>query len=558
MKKELLIRGLLLSLMLGSSVPLTIAGAAESAANRPQGYIDSGVQLNRTRQYLEQQRLAREIAAERRTELLEGTENQGEKPEGTVHFVLQKLVMPESQVLSPKELGAIVKDYEGKEVSLDDLYAVVQRINELYRSKGYVTCRAFLAPQTIHEGTVHIDLVEGKTGKVEITGQGSTREAYIQHRIHLDSGKVQNIQQLNKDLLRFNSTNDAQLRIALKAGEKDGTTDYVITVAEPQKQVAGIFADNAGSDTSGLYRVGAYWQDRDLSGNRDHLFLSTLRSEGMKAVSGSYNTPINRTGTRAGLSYTSNSVHITDGYFEPLGVRGHAYALTASLTSPIVTTDTLKSEWGFEYGHQKSQTDYGTSLGLRSHWTDDTIDTLFLYYDQLDYGRSTVFYQKYGYRNGWYRDLNDRNRSFGKFETNMLYQKLFRSGQQWTLRLDGQLSSTQYLPSAEMFYLGGMYSVRGYKESLIGGDGGFSASAQYSFPLEKSQRLKGYLFVDGGRIWGSSAFGDRSLVGTGVGVTAEINDHMSLNAALAFPLLRTINGEEQSRTRIHFSFNSAF
>ena len=46
--------------------------------------------------------------------------------------------------------------------------------------------------------------------------------------------------------------------------------------------------------------------------------------------------------------------------------------------------------------------------------------------------------------------------------------------------------------------------------------------------------------------------------GTGVGVTAEINDHMSLNAALAFPLLRTINGEEQSRTRIHFSFNSAF
>ena len=516
------------------------------------------MQLNRTRQYLEQQRLAREIAAERRTELLEGTENQGEKPEGTVHFVLQKLVIPESQVLSPKELGAIVKDYEGKEVSLDDLYVVVQRINELYRTKGYVTCRAFLAPQTIHEGTVHIDLVEGKTGKVEITGQGSTREAYIQHRIHLDSGKVQNIQQLNKDLLRFNSTNDAQLRIALKAGEKDGTTDYVITVAEPQKQVAGIFADNAGSDTSGLYRVGAYWQDRDLSGNRDHLFLSTLRSEGMKAVSGSYNTPINRTGTRAGLSYTSNSVHITDGYFEPLGVRGHAYALTASLTSPIVTTDTLKSEWGFEYGHQKSQTDYGTSLGLRSHWTDDTIDTLFLYYDQLDYGRSTVFYQKYGYRNGWYRDLNDRNRSFGKFETNMLYQKLFRSGQQWTLRLDGQLSSTQYLPSAEMFYLGGMYSVRGYKESLIGGDGGFSASAQYSFPLEKSQRLKGYLFVDGGRIWGSSAFGDRSLVGTGVGVTAEINDHMSLNAALAFPLLRTINGEEQSRTRIYFSFNSAF
>ena len=42
MKKELLIRGLLLSLLLGSSVPLTIAGAAESAANRLRGILIPG------------------------------------------------------------------------------------------------------------------------------------------------------------------------------------------------------------------------------------------------------------------------------------------------------------------------------------------------------------------------------------------------------------------------------------------------------------------------------------------------------------------------------------
>ena len=39
-----------------------------------------------------------------------------------------------------------------------------------------------------------------------------------------------------------------------------------------------------------------------------------------------------------------------------------------------------------------------------------------------------------------------------------------------TARLDGQLSSTQYLPTAEQFYIGGMYSVRGYEESYLGGD----------------------------------------------------------------------------------------
>lgn len=140
----------------------------------------------------------------------------------------------------------------------------------------------------------------------------------------------------------------------------------------------------------------------------------------------------------------------------------------------------------------------------------------------------------------------------------MVYQKAYESGQNWTIRLDGQISSTNYLPSAEMFYLGGMYSVRGYKESLIGGDGGFAASAEYSFPLEKSHRLKGYLFLDGGRVWGKSAYDDRNLVGAGFGLKSQINDHISLNIALAFPLIRTINDQEQGRTRIHFSLSSAF
>lgn len=556
--RKLTVLSIVLACSSAVAMPAEATPPAAEQVFQPLGTTDSGVQLNQTRQYLERQRIAREIAAERQASVIEGTETTGEKPTGTVRFVLQKIIIPKSDVLPQAELTALAKEYEGKEVAIEDLYALVNRINGLYRTRGFVTCRAFLSPQTVHAGIVHIDLVEGKTGSVEISGLTTTRPDYIRKRIHLENGKIQNVKDLNDELLRFNATNDAQLHIELKAGQEAGPTDYVITVREPQKQIAGIFSDNAGSDTSGLYRLGAYWQDRDLTGNRDHLFLSVLRSEGMKAVSSSYNTPINHIGTRAGLSFTSNSVHITDGYFEPLGVRGHAYALTAFVTSPIVTSDTRKSQWGFEYGHQKSKTDYGTSLGLRSHWTDDTIDSLFLYYDQLDFGKSTVFYQKHGYRTGWYTNLNDQTRSFGKYETTMLYQKLFRSGQQWTLRLDGQFASTQYLPSAEMFYLGGMYSVRGYKESLLGGDGGFSASAEYSFPLAKSHSLKGYLFVDGGRVWGSSAFGDRSLMGTGAGLTRDLNDHMSLNVALAFPLIRTINGEEQGRTRIHFSFNSAF
>lgn len=109
-----------------------------------------------------------------------------------------------------------------------------------------------------------------------------------------------------------------------------------------------------------------------------------------------------------------------------------------------------------------------------------------------------------------------------------------------------------------MFYIGGMYSVRGYTESLLGGDGGISASLEYGVPITKDKVLEAYVFLDGGRVWGSSAFDDRSLVGTGFGLRGSIGGHAYLNVGLGFPLIRTINEVEQSRARVHFSFNSQF
>jgi hypothetical protein len=43
-----------------------------------------------------------------------------------------------------------------------------------------------------------------------------------------------------------------------------------------------------------------------------------------------------------------------------------------------------------------------------------------------------------------------------------------------------------------------------------------------------------------------------------VGIKADLTEKISLNVALGLPLQRTINGEEQSRGRIHFTVNGQF
>mgnify|MGYP000721336244 FL=1 len=522
----------------------------EPPTARPSGYNDSGAQLSRTRQYLEEQQARERLAKENNTAGVEGADVPEAQQGGNISFPLKKIEWGASSVLTDDELLQLAAPYVGHEVKLADLYTLINQINALYQKRGYMTCRAFLGPQTIHDGVVKIELIEGRTGQVSLTDNHTTREDYVRHRLSLKKGEVANIHDLNEELLRFNATNDAQLHIVMKAGAEVGMTDYVIAVREPQLYQFGIVADNAGNKSSGLYRGGFFWQDRSLTGNRDALFLSTMASQGTKSFAAGYTAPLDRMGSKIGVNYTTNSVHITDGALEPLEVRGHSYAYNLFVTNPVVTSETVRSEIGLDYGYQHSRTDF---LGMP--WVDDTVQTLQAFYDQLDYGRSTIWYQKHAYAIGKAQTMQG-DRDFGKYNLNGLFRKYFAHGQSWNLRVDGQLSSTQYLPSAEMFYIGGMYSVRGYTESLLGGDGGLSMGLEYSVPVTKG--LEAYLFLDGGRVWGSSAFGDRSLAGTGFGLKGSLGAHAYLNVGLGFPLIRMVNEVEQSRARVHFSFNSQF
>ncbi len=536
------------------ALSVTAGAYAAPTGTRPAGYNDSGAQLNRTRRYLEEQAVLHRIEEGRHTQQVQTTDQGSEQQAEELHFTISQVVFSPSEVLSAEALQQLATPYQREDVSLQDLYRLVSEVNTLYAEQGYVTCRAYLPPQTIHDGMVEIRLVEGKNGNVKVMGDDTTRQTYITHRLAIKEGQIQKLPELNKRLLRFNAMNDAQLRVMMKAGEKEGTTDYVIAVKEPQQQSIGVYADNAGSKTSGEYRIGTYWQNRSLFGNWDMLFLNALRSEGTKAVSAAYSTPINRSGTKLGATYSTNSVHITDGPLEPLSVKGHSYAYTLSLTQPIETTEKLKSQWMLEYGGQNSKTDFGGGY----HWIDDQIQTGQVAYDQINYGTSSIFYQKHGYRFGSHENIYGDDRTFGKYIWNLLYQKIYRHGQNLNIKFDGQWAQRDYLPSAEMYYVGGLYSVRGYKDSVIGGDSGLTFNAEYSLPLDTKRNWNAYTFLDTGHVWGASAFDDNTIVGTGLGVRVNIGKKSMLNLGWGIPLIRDLNGEDQKSSRLHFSYNGQF
>ena len=243
------------SVMLLASIVVSSTAFAAPEDNVPNPIKgDAGIQMNRMRNYLERERVNRQIAEDRAAAKNKvETEKKYETKQGEVlSFELKKIIVEPSAVLTKEELAAIISPYEGRRVQLDDIYTVVEKINELYTSKGYVTCRAFLPPQTITEGKVKLLLVEGRTGTATVKGNKHTKTAFIKKRLHLKENEIANIKELNKDILLFNATNSTQLRIMMKAGAKPGTTDYEITAYEPKRDTWTIFEDNAGSYTSGV------------------------------------------------------------------------------------------------------------------------------------------------------------------------------------------------------------------------------------------------------------------------------------------------------------------
>lgn len=121
-------------------------------------------------------------------------------------------------------------------------------------------------------------------------------------------------------------------------------------------------------------------------------------------------------------------------------------------------------------------------------------------------------------------------------------------------RLNAQ-GATGALISNEQFALGGVNSVRGYFEGDQYGDAGWNGSVELRsryFVTEVAGLthpvpvwIRGYVFTDWGqRVFLENVNGSPSsawLCGTGVGLSANVNNHLDARLIVAWPLLRSVN-----------------
>lgn len=544
-----------LTLMVGMLAGSPMADAAIAA-----GGMDAGAQMERDRRDMERERVREQIAedeAARNNKVEQGEKTSASDEETGLSFELKRVVCNASEILTQEELDAVTQNYIGRQVTVKDLQEMAEKITDLYRQKGYMTCGAMLPPQRIHEGVVEIRLVEGKTGEVNIKGNRYTKDTYITDRLGLKSGEVANIDKLNRDLRWFHGTNDLQLRVVMKPGSQEGTTDYEIMAFEPQNQSVTLYVDNDGYKSSGRWREGFFYNLRSLSELRDALRGSFIRSQGTKAWTLGYSLPVSKRGMRLDLNYAANKTEVLKGELKPLGVSGKSTSYSLTWRVPFEITEHSRHEAGLQYVQQTTETKLGRGTSLVVPWVDDRIRRVVPYAAFTHYGDSAVLYHKHSLLWAQRKDIDGVKEAAKLYRLNSFWQKRCKDGQFVQARLDAQLSSNGYIGSADRFFIGGVNTVRGYEEGFIGGDRGLVMGLDYHIPLDQTKRYYVFPFFDWGTVGGKTAPAHRQLMSTGVGLEARYK-YLYSTLIFGFPLKKKFYDDHLSSARVDFSLSATF
>ena len=548
---------LALGLLAGSHAA---AAPAPAPTPSPTRGLDAGAQMERDRRDMERERVLEQIAEDEaaKKNKVEREDAPPADEAGTeISFELKQVNWNPSEILTQEEIRSVTESYIGRQVTLKDLREMADRITDLYREKGYMTCGAVLPPQRIHEGVVEVRLIEGKTGEITVEGNRHTKTGYIISRLGLKPGEIANTDKLNRDLRWFHGTNDFQLRVVMKPGAEDGTTDYEILALEPQNQTVTLYVDNDGYESSGRWRQGIFYNIRSLSGQRDALRMSFLRSQGTKAWSLGYSFPISPKGMRLDLDYAGNRTEVTNGELRALGVEGKSNSFSVTWRVPFLVTEKARHEAGLQYVDQKAKSELGQRTGLVVPWVDDKIQRTALYVSFTHYGDSTVFYHKHSFVRARRKNIDSVSDTTNFYRLTSFWQKRYQGGQFWQARLDGQWSSGSFMAASDRFFIGGVTSVRGYEEGFIGGSKGLTAGVEYHIPLDKARRVYLFPFFDWGTVSGYAAPEHRTLMSAGLGVEARIKNVYGA-VTVGFPLRKDFYDTRVDSARVDFSLSATF
>lgn len=498
------------------------------------------------------------------------------------NVTVQRFEVIGSTVFSPKELDLVLAPFTGRALSLAELFQARSAITQLYIDNGYITSGAFISPQTVKNGVVKIQVVEGSLEAINVTGTRRLNPNYVRSR--LPNSKPLNQKRLLEaiQLLKLNPLIE-NIKGELSIGTQFDTSVLNIRVEEAKTFSAQLLADNGRAPSVGSFRRSIQLNEANLLGLGDGLRLAYTNTDGSNSIDAGYSLPLNSRNGTLSFNYGFSDSDVIEEPFNVLDIIGNSRYYELTLRQPILLTPNRELALGLTADRIESNIssnvleDVGYPLSFLSPGADI-------------YGRTRIsalrFFQEWTNRSS--RDVFAARSQFslgvGAFDATINGDDepdsrfLSWLGQvQWVrqmapdtvllLKSNFQLADRALVPT-EQFGVGGIQSVRGYRQDTMLADNALFASAEIRLPIYRARDQQLVLqltpFFDFGTTWDSGAknFTDRNLSNSdtlasiGLGLRFQLGDRLNARFDWGIPLVDIDSRERTWQEKgLYFSIN---
>ncbi|MDX2213481.1 MAG: ShlB/FhaC/HecB family hemolysin secretion/activation protein [Oculatellaceae cyanobacterium bins.114] len=481
---------------------------------------------------------------------------------------------------SDRQLSEATQPFIGREISFAELLQAEATVAQLYTSSGYINSGAVIpAGQNLvrTRAIVTIQVIEGGVEEIQITGTRRLDSDYVRSRLELVTRVPLNRDRLLEalQLLQLDPLIET-ISAELQAGTLPERSLLVVRVQEADTWHADVFADNGRSQSVGRFRRGVTLEQGNLTGLGDRLELTYTNTEGSNQGDLSYTLPLNSENGTLQLGVSVANTRVVEEPFDLIDITGNSRIYDLTYRQPVVQTPSQELALGITLSHSESETfllDQPFPLSPGANAEGETrVTTLRVFQEFVQRNARNVFAVRSQFNLGvdWFdatRNEDAPDSRFLAWRGQAQYVQLLAPNTFLLLRSDLQLADNDLVP-LEQFGVGGLSSVRGYRQDALLTNNGFLVSAELQVPILRVPEVNGVLqivpFIDAGVGWDETTlFPDASsttLVSTGVGLLWRMDDRLLLRLDYSVPLTDfDADPSTQTDDKLYFQLNySAF
>ncbi|MCG8294007.1 ShlB/FhaC/HecB family hemolysin secretion/activation protein [Pseudomonas entomophila] len=398
-------------------------------------------------------------------------------------FEIHSVELQGATLLSERQRQALLQDYQGKCLQVGQINDLLKRITNHYIDRGYLTTRAYLPQQDLGSGILRIIIVEGRLEGLDESALASPRELAM--AFPGKAGQVLDLRELEQMVDQLGRLPSRQAEIELVPGQAVGGSRVQLKGQRDKPWRVSASRHNNGDASSGEQQMNLGFEWDSPLGLADQL---SLRS-GQDVVSDHW-----RHADSKGLNYS-----LPWGWWTFNYSYNHNYYRTRDTSSgfpfKLDGDNTVHQFQAERVIHRDSLSKTGVSMGV-SHlrarnYLDDTL---------IDVSSTRITERQLGFNHGrriggafvnldagWQQGIgaldaqgagdphgNEPVARYNKYTLTLSYLQPFTVwGEQFSFdSLATGQRSEDALYSGQRISVGGLSSVRGFKEQTLTGDSG--------------------------------------------------------------------------------------